>query len=164
MKSALAAFTLLGVLSCGRPSQVSILPVLPLQPEGVKAVLASFQGQKAVLVNVWATWCVPCVEEFPYLVRLREEFKDELDVVFISVDFPEQLPRVEAFLTEQRVDWQTYIKDGKDEPFIFAIHDDWTGAIPATVIYDKAGEQVVFFEKPADYETFKSHILTAIHP
>jgi hypothetical protein len=56
------------------------------------------------------------------------------------------------------------VKEGKDEPFILAIHPDWTGAMPATVIYDKNGDLVTFFEKPADYQTFESHILNAIKP
>lgn len=150
------------LVSCGRASKVDVKPVLPIQPEGIPALLASFTGDKAVLVNVWATWCVPCVEEMPYLVRLQDEFRDELSVVFISADFPEELPRVDGFLRDLGVDWQTYIKDGKDEPFILAIHPDWTGAMPATVVYDRKGRLVTFFEQPADYETFKNHILTAI--
>ncbi len=150
--------------SCLKERETVILPPLPIQPEAIPAVLASFQGEKAVLINVWATWCVPCVEEFPHLVELREEFKDQLEVVFISTDFPEDYERVNTFLKDQGVSWQTYLKDGKDEPFILAVHPDWTGAMPATVIYAKNGDLVTFFEKPADYETFKSHILTAIKP
>ena len=148
--------------SCHVAPKADILPVMPIQPEGIPAVMASHQGQKAVLLNVWATWCLPCVEEMPYLVRLQDEFKDELAVVLISADFPEDQPRVDAFLRDMGVTWQTYLKDGKDEPFILAVHPDWTGAMPATVIYDRYGRQIAFFEKPADYETFKTHILNAI--
>lgn len=155
-------FLLLG--ACGSPTVTEIKPVLPLIPEGIPALLASHQGEKAVLVNVWATWCVPCVEEIPYLVELRKEYADQLEVVFISTDFPEDMPRVNEFLATMGVDWQTYVKEGKDEPFILAIHPDWTGAMPATVIYDKNGDLVTFFEKPADFQTFESHILTAIKP
>jgi len=160
----LSALLLLSVASCSPKTETVIKPVLPLQPEAIPALLTSFVGEKAVLVNVWATWCVPCVEEFPYLVRLREEFKDQVEVVFISADFPDQLTRVETFLQEQNVDWQTYINDGKDEPFILAIHPDWTGAMPATVVYDKNGRLITFFERPADYDTFKTHIHNAIKP
>lgn len=160
----LLSLLIVSIASCTSKTQTAIKPVLPLQPEAIPALLTSFVGEKAVLVNVWATWCVPCVEEFPYLVRLREEFKDQVEVVFISADFPDQLSRVETFLQEQKVDWQTYINDGKDEPFILAIHQDWTGAMPATAVYDKNGRLVTFFEQPADYDTFKTHIQNAITP
>jgi thiol-disulfide isomerase/thioredoxin len=149
--------------SCGTPTVTQIQPVRPIQPEGIPALLASFQGEKAVLVNVWATWCVPCVEEFPYLVELRSKYKDQLEIVFISTDFPEEMPRVNDFLAKMGVDWQTYVKEGKDEPFILAIHPDWTGAMPATAVYDKNGALVTFFEQPADYQTFETHILNAIN-
>lgn len=149
--------------ACGSPTVTEIKPVLPLIPEGIPAILASHQGEKAVLVNVWATWCVPCVEEIPYLVELRKKYADQLEVVFISTDFPEDMPRVNEFLATMGVDWQTFVKEGKDEPFILAIHPDWTGAMPATVIYDKNGDLVTFFEKPADYQTFETHILNAIN-
>lgn len=150
--------------SCGSPAVTEIKPVIPIQPEGIPALLASHQGEKAVLVNVWATWCVPCVEEFPYLVELRAKYEDQLEIVFISTDFPEDMPRVNDFLAKMGVDWQTYVKEGKDEPFILAIHPDWTGAMPATAVYDKNGDLVTFFEKPADYATFETHILNAIQP
>lgn len=152
------------VAACSSSPAVEVLPVRPIQPEGIPALLASFQGEKAVLMNVWATWCVPCVEEMPYLVRLQNEYPDDMAVVFVSADFPEELPRVEGFLRDLGVGWQTYIKDGKDEPFILAVHPDWTGAMPATVVYDRNGGLVTFFEQPADYDTFKTHILTAIQP
>jgi thiol-disulfide isomerase/thioredoxin len=155
-------FVSLMAASCQLAPKADTLPVLPIQPEGIPAVLASHQGEKAVLLNIWATWCVPCVEEMPYLVRLQGEFNDDLAVVLISADFPEDRPRVDAFLRDMGVTWQTYMKDGKDEPFILAVHPDWTGAMPATVVFDRYGRQVAFFEQPADYETFKTHILNAI--
>ncbi len=165
MKTRLPLFLLMMVLlgACGKTASVEIKPVMPLLPEGIPALLASHQGEKAVLVNVWATWCVPCVEEFPYLVELRDKYKDQLEIVFISTDFPEDMPRVNDFLKTMGVDWQTYVKEGKDEPFILAIHPDWTGAMPATAVYDKNGNLVTFFEKPADYKTFETHILNAIN-
>lgn len=155
--------SVLGLAACaGDGRRGEALPVIPLQPEGIAPLIASHSGQKAVLVNVWATWCVPCVEEFPHLVELREKYKDRLEVVFISADFDDELDRVQQFLTDQGVDWQTYIKDGKDEPFILAIHPDWSGALPATAVYDASGQPVTFFEQPADYETFERYILQAL--
>lgn len=128
----------------------------------INPLVETFAGKKAVLMNIWATWCVPCVEEFPYLVRLQKEYPDELQVLFISADFPEELERINQFLTQNEVGWQTYLKDDRDEPFIDAVWTEWSGALPATVVYNKNGTRLTAFERPADYDEFKELVLQAI--
>lgn len=142
---------------------IVIKEVQPVTAEGIGSVVASLSGEKAVLLNVWATWCVPCVEEFPHIVKVQEEFRDDLQVVFISADFPEEIDRINGFLKDQAVDWQTYIKDDRDEPFIDAVWPKWTGAIPATVIYNKDGTNLTFFERSATYEEFRELVVQAIN-
>jgi thiol-disulfide isomerase/thioredoxin len=163
----LALFLIVG---CEKTNQSSgdtvfseIKPVKPIKADGINPLVISYSGEKAVLVNVWATWCVPCVEEFPYLVRLQKEYPDELQVVFISADFPEEIDRIHGFLTANEVDWQTYLKDDRDEPFIDAVWNEWTGALPATVVYNKSGTRLTAFERPAQYDEFKELVLTAIN-
>jgi thiol-disulfide isomerase/thioredoxin len=163
----LLVFVLMFAISCSgkaedEDSVVSILPVQPIKATEIQHVVSQFSGNKAVLINVWATWCIPCIEELPYIVRVREEFQDNLEVVFISADFPEAIDRVETFLAENNVHWQTYLKDDRDEPFIDAVWKDWSGAIPATVIYTKSGEFMTAFERPATYEEFKELARKAI--
>lgn len=152
------------LFGCSTPEtdQVSSLPVLPVKADDISGLVIEHSGQKAVLMNVWATWCIPCIEEFPYIVRVREEFKDQLDVVFISADFPEASARIDTFLTDNRVYWQTYIKDDRDEPFIDAVWHKWTGALPVTVIYTKEGEFMTAFERPASYDEFRDLAIQAI--
>lgn len=158
MKSILTAAALL-FIACTRvapPEAPVVLPVLEVDAEQVRDVVSQFAGEKAVLVNVWATWCIPCVEEFPYIVQVRDEFKDELEVVFISADFPEALDRVHEFLGNNSVYWQTYLKNDRDEPFIDAVWTDWTGALPATIVYNKNGEKIAAFERAATFEEFRN--------
>jgi thiol-disulfide isomerase/thioredoxin len=128
----------------------------------ISPLVETYSGKKAVLMNIWATWCVPCVEEFPYLVRLQKEYPNDLEVIFISADFPEELERINQFLTQNEVDWQTYLKDDRDEPFIDAVWTEWSGALPATVVYNKNGTRLTAFERPAKYEEFKELVLQAI--
>jgi len=128
----------------------------------IKPLVETFAGEKAVLMNIWATWCVPCVEEFPYLVRLQKEYPDDLQVIFISADFPEELERINQFLVQNEVGWQTYLKDDRDEPFIDAVWTEWSGALPATVVYNKDGSRLTAFERPANYDEFKELVLQAI--
>jgi len=102
----------------------------------------SFKGEKAVLVNVWALWCVPCVEEFPMIVRLGKEIKD-LEVIFISADFEDQFDKVLSFLRNQNINSHSYIKNEKDEAFIQGIYQNWTGSLPFTVVYAKESGFIV---------------------
>ncbi len=125
-------------------------------------VVNSYQGKKTVLVNVWATWCAPCVEEFPHLVELQETYEDELQVIFVSADFPDSRDRALSFLKEQNVDWPTYFKTGKDQPFIEALSGEWSGALPFTKIINKEGKVVASWEQGADYEKFETNIKKAV--
>jgi thiol-disulfide isomerase/thioredoxin len=135
------------------------------RPADADAVLAEVRkpGAAAVLVNVWATWCLPCREEFPDLMRVSRELSARgLRLVLVSADLPDAGAEVVQFLTEQGVDFPTLIKAGKDDPFVNALGREWTGAIPATFVYDAHGKLVRFWEGKADYETIKKRALKAL--
>lgn len=172
----LLGFLLLLLISCSNSdteTQVSnqeqvaeiieIKEVVPLKADQIESLISSFAGDKAVLINIWATWCIPCVEEFPHIAKVQKEFPDDLQVIFISADFPEEINRIHDFLKSNQVDWQTYIKDDRDEPFINAIWPEWSGAIPASIIYNKDGSHLTFFERSASYDEFKNLAVTAIN-
>jgi len=117
----------------------------------------------AVLVNVWATWCLPCLEELPDVLRLRREFlASGLRVVLVSGDFPDQLSAVEEYLARLGVDFETFIKDGPDMEFIDALYEEWSGAMPATLVYDGRGRLVQFREGKATYEELESWVRDAL--
>lgn len=120
-------------------------------------------GARVTLVNVWATWCAPCREEFPEIVRLERAWRDRgARVMFVSADFDDQLPAVRAFLSKQGVTEPSWIKTGDDMAFINAMDPRWSGALPATFIYDSRGELVRFWEGKADYAKFESELRAAL--
>lgn len=120
-------------------------------------------GAKVVLLNVWATWCVPCREEFPDLLRVGREYRERgLRLVLVSGDFDSERPAVQRFLTEQGVDFLTYFKQGADMPFIDGLDARWSGALPVTVIYDGAGRKLWFHEGKTSYDTLKTRIEAAL--
>ncbi|MEO8606220.1 MAG: TlpA disulfide reductase family protein, partial [bacterium] len=93
----------------------------PPSPATAAQVLDALKAakQSVVVVNVWATWCVPCREELPELLRLRRDYKDRgVGLLLVSSDFSGELEQATAFLTEQGVDFPTYIKTGDDMQFI----------------------------------------------
>ncbi|GAA5520949.1 TlpA family protein disulfide reductase [Aliifodinibius salicampi] len=131
--------------------------------EELQEIINSYEDEKAVLINVWATWCAPCIEEFPHIVELQREYQDEVQVIFISADFPDNRERAIKFLKEQEVDWMTYFKTGKDQPFIEALSENWSGALPFTKILDKDGHVIASWEQGAEYEKFKTNIKKALN-
>src|SRR5215471_12770182 len=67
-------------------------------------------GARATLVNVWASWCVPCREEMPDLLRLRSAYAERgLRFILVSGDFSTDAPQAADFLREQGVDFPSYI-------------------------------------------------------
>lgn len=105
---------------------------------GYKKLVQQRNG-KILLVNFWATWCIPCREEFPELVKIANEYQTEnVDVVGISTDFPDEIEsKVKPYLKSQNVDFQNYVKNFEDDDaFINSVNPEWSGALPATFIYD----------------------------
>ncbi len=130
----------------------------PAVMRAVKAVEA-----KAVLVNVWATWCLPCREEFPQLVRLAERYRERgLAVIFVSGDFDSELARVKEFLAEQGVDWPTYLKTGNDTAFVNLFDASWSGALPASFVFDGSGTRRHSLLGKATYADFEAKVLDVL--
>jgi len=98
------------------------------------------------LVNFWATWCDPCVEEFPDIVTLSKSYsEDNLRVLFVSADFERNLSSVWDFLIKQNLNLVSYYKKEKDNVFVNAMNPEWSGALPATFVFDRAGNQLEFW-------------------
>ena len=164
--AALAALALMLLAGCGAPRPAAkpapepgaIVEIQPATIAGIQhAVRAG--GARVVLLNVWATWCVPCREEFPDLLRIRREYREQgLRLVLVSADIDSQLPAARRFLAEQGVDFLTYLKQDADMPFIDSLDARWSGALPATVLYDEAGRQIWFHEGKTTYDSLKTRI------
>ena len=122
--------------SCGK------VDLLPTTASEVNQKIKSYKGNKVVLLNIWALWCVPCVEEFPMIVNLDKEI-EELEVIFVSADFEDQFNEVRSFLDRKGVREVSYIKQEKDEAFITGIHSSWTGSLPFTILYAKESGKIV---------------------
>ena len=101
-----------------------------------------YNAQMAVR-KFWATWCKPCVIEFPELFKLYKNYKDRNFVlVFVSMDMTEDIKeKVKPFLEKQGVDFVTYYNDFRNPDEIINFYDSkWEGAIPSTYIYEKEGK------------------------
>ncbi|BCW93154.1 MAG: hypothetical protein KatS3mg007_1048 [Thermoanaerobaculum sp.] len=100
-----------------------------------------------VVVNVWATWCRPCVEEFPEILEFARNNQGNVKVMLVSADFSSRRELVEKFLRERGVGFVTYLKQGSDEAFVEALSPQWSGALPATFVFAPGGKLVTWFER-----------------
>jgi thiol-disulfide isomerase/thioredoxin len=139
-------------------AQVDTLPLEPVTAEQIHQRVLE-PGARATLVNVWATWCDPCREEFPALVALAERERSRgLRVLFVSADFDDQAPMTRRFLAEHRAPGPWLVRTGRDQEFIDGLDRRWTGALPVTIVYDPAGKPVQFWEGGADSARFAAAV------
>lgn len=130
--------------------------VHPVDERGLQAIIEQHRG-KIVLVNFWATWCQPCIEEFPDLMEIARQFQPlGVEVVFVSIDELEEVnKKVVPFLKAHGVTFRTYVKKTRDdEAFINGVDMTWSGAIPATFIYDADGALARRFVGQQNFKIF----------
>lgn len=105
-------------------------------PDGQTMTLANFSG-KPVLLNLWATWCGPCVAEMPTLERLAEREMAEMQVIAVSQDMKGRAV-VDGWWNEQGFKLlQPYIDQKADMSFAMG-----GGTLPTTIMYDAGGKEV----------------------
>lgn len=139
-------------------SEATGFQLLPLDGPGVIERVHATKG-KAVLVDIWGTWCAPCVKKFPTVMELRKKYaKSGLDVVFVAVEFDDAAKEARKFLKEQGVDFTTYLKTGNDTEFIDAFDSDWNGTMPMMFLYDADGKLLNSWSEAVDHEVVEKAI------
>ena len=99
-------------------------------------------GGKAVILDFWATYCPPCIEEIPHLNSLLAKYgPDNLDIVGLNVGGEEDLPKIPAFVAKTKMNYPIAFPETELTRFIFATRDD----IPQTAVFDRNGTMVAKF-------------------
>lgn len=139
-----------------RPSSVNGVPTTeaPLPPaksmsdmswtkfDGYEMKMGEFRG-KAVVLDFWATYCKPCLEEIPHLKQLQEKYGAEnLQIVGLHVGGDEDRPKVPEFVDKLKIDYMLGIPEPALTSFMFA---GTQGEIPQTAVFDRNGEMVKKF-------------------
>jgi len=141
-------------------SQAFSQDLLPANKKTIDSIKQSNKG-KVILFNFWATWCKPCVEEFPDLMKIKKKYKSsDFELVFITLDFGDALKNnTKEFLKKNDVDFVTYYNGfEKDDELINYMNKDWDGGIPGTFIFDKNGVLKKTFIGKKKYEDFNSAV------
>lgn len=135
--------------SAHRQSRVKPATKRPPAPRAINGEemqsLLKRDGSRPLLVNYWATWCDPCRDEFPELVKIDARYRPKgLDFIAISLDDLADLKTtVPKFLRTMKATMPVYLLNVPDpEPAINSVDPAWSGALPATFLYDKNGQVV----------------------
>lgn len=125
----------------GRPRPADEPKVTLLKPADFAKLKQQAAG-KVLVVNFWATWCGPCIAEFPEFVMLDEKYRAKgVKIIAISADEVADLQsKVIPFVKQQKAKFDVYVQDVEDpQEMIDVVTKDWQGALPATFVFDKQG-------------------------
>lgn len=108
---------------------------------------------KVVVVNFWASWCPPCVREFPAITKVYEQYRGKgLDLFAVALNAPEDIEEVIQFLAEQKPPFSIYLADPDDTTFNETVLEKWFGEMPLTLVFDTAGQRVRAHRSEITYE------------
>ena len=131
---------------------VSNLPkVTQIDAPGLKNLLKP--NGRPLLINFCATWCAPCREEFPDLVKIGTDYKGKIDLITVSLDELSEINgEVPKFLAQMKSESPAYLLKTLDEgAAIEIVSKDWQGGLPFTILFDARGETI--YSKQGKFET-----------
>jgi len=121
--------------------------------------LLNKQGDKVYVVNFWATWCAPCIKEIPHFEKLNANYKNKnVEVLLVSLDFPFNYEKkLKPFIKEHKLQSKIVALDDPDmNSWMPKVSEEWTGAIPITIIYNKEKRQ--FYERTFTYKELENEV------
>jgi len=149
------SLVLVGGLASSQEPQVDAAEIRPLSADGLAALLQANLGD-VVLVNLWATWCAPCLKEVPELIELEKKLGPQgFHLVGISLDALDAAAEIKAFRDEWFPDFSTYHTSDEDWfALIEMIDSEWLGVLPTSFVIDRSGELATTLIGGKDYQAF----------
>ena len=131
--------------------------------DGLKPRLST-QSDSTYVVNFWATWCKPCIKELPYFQELSENYKSEkVKVLLVSLDFPNKYESLlKPYIKEHNIQNEVLaLNDPDSNSWIPQVDESWSGAIPATIIFNKNERK--FYEQSFTYDELENQLKSVIN-
>jgi thiol-disulfide isomerase/thioredoxin len=119
---------------------------------------------KPLLVNFWATWCDPCREEYPDLVKIDQEYRGKIDFITVSLDeLSDKDTAVPKFLTDMKAEMPSYLLvTNNEEAAMGVVSKDWTGGLPFTILYDAKGGILYARQGKVKIDLLKAALLKSV--
>ncbi|MGH2664368.1 TlpA disulfide reductase family protein [Flavobacterium sp.] len=116
------------------------------------------------VINFWATWCLPCVKELPSFEQINQKYKkDKVKVILVSLDMSKKVEsNLIPFLLKKKMESEVIHLDDPDaNSWIEKVDKNWSGAIPATYIYNKKSH--MFYERSFTFEELEKEVLSILN-
>lgn len=129
----------LSLIVCGMKATEANAQIPTLSFEQFKPLLNK-QNDTIYVINFWATWCAPCVEELPDFEKINQKYKNKkFKMILVSLDFKKHKEsRVVPFVEQHNLQASVVLLYAPDaNAWINKVNKDWSGSIPATLIYSR---------------------------
>jgi thiol-disulfide isomerase/thioredoxin len=141
---------------------ITLLLALTLATKPAEIARVPQHGAKLRVVNIWATWCVPCVHEMDDLRAVATAFDKNVDFIGVSMD--DVIPgdrkttrnKVEKFLASKHIAYPNYYYTGPQTALVDAF--DFSGELPVTIVYDRAGKELFRVQGVVEKTTFSEKL------
>jgi thiol-disulfide isomerase/thioredoxin len=135
--------------------------VVSLNFEALEKNYFQKKNDSIYVINFWATWCKPCIKELPAFEKIASDYADKkVKLLLVSLDFPDKIEnQVIPFIVKNNIKSEVVLLDDADaNSWIPKVSPDWSGAIPATIIYK--GENRKFYEQSFTFEEIETELKT----
>lgn len=123
------------------------------------------ESKTPLIINMWATWCIPCIEELPYFQEeASKHTKDGVQLLLVSLDFKESYPTgITKFMDKRRITAPVvWLDETNADYFCPKIDAKWSGAIPATLFINNKTGYRNFVEEKISHDELKKEIRSIV--
>lgn len=132
-----------------------------IDTEDNKVKLSDLRG-KLLYIDIWGTWCIPCIEEMPHLTKLQERFKDDPRILIMSISVDPNINTWKRFLDKRKPIWKQYIVDKQNNAILDK--DYRVFGIPRFILIDKDGRFINAEAMRPSYEGIAEYLEELLDP
>ncbi len=139
MKKTIIVLTLLFTAASAFSQKVDLITIDQLNHR-----VKNNSGDTTYIINFWATWCMPCLEELPIFGKFQEQFINQpVKIILVSVDFKSRLRQVENYVKKNKIPNEVHLlNETNQQEYIDRVDKNWSGTIPATLFIHKENRKL----------------------
>ena len=122
------------------------------------------ESKTPLIVNFWATFCIPCMEEMPYFLEsLKKHKKQNVTLLLVSLDLHEDYPKIKPFAAKKKITAPiVWLNETDADYFCPKVDSSWSGAIPATLFINNKIGYRKFYEEQVKEDKLEKEIMAIL--